>query len=679
MANKVEVEIDVDMNNEESINKLKNQLDDLEDSAEDVTVDVETKKAKQRLEELLQIKKQMQEEGTWGFNVESSQVGREIAQLKKQLGEVDDEPIKPKFDDSSAQLGIQNIKEGFQSLKQGASEVGQVLTDALESAGKQETNFQFLKGALNNDEALAQEKMNDIKKIVQRLPGDDTAVQGLLSQAIAKDADLTKDSLADIGTAYADYASAMSFYGKSGIEAQQDMTNYILAGNTAELERSPILSSHIDKLKEANTIQERSEALQEALNEEHWGGMSQQDTYNNKLETFNGMLERGKYTLGGMFQEGAKSAMDLALKLDDATGGLLGMGLAAVSFASPLSDMVVGAGQAAMGIQSLRDVYKDLTVMETIANAIEGEGAIAHMASALGITTEAAAADGAAVSFGGLAIAEGAALWPILAIIGALALLGVAVYEVGKYFGWWTDVGSMIDAISAGLQRLWSAFINNPDVQSFIQGIKDAWNGVVAALGPVISQVMSFFGISQGGEFDIVRALIMGIGAAWRNIKPAIMLIIQTITFFVGYVSNGIARAKQIIQTLQAKWTAVKNAISGAASGIKNALTSPFQQAWGVVKPIYDKFETAINWGKQLIGWSGVEYAGFSTDNVGYAGFGSEDTLNSTLSSIANNSTNNSNITNNFNINGIIEEEASQFIVSSVNDHIKKQNLIRGV
>ncbi|WP_304105299.1 hypothetical protein [Methanobrevibacter ruminantium] len=679
MANKVEIEIDVDVNNEESINKLKNQLDDLEDSAEDVTVDVETKKAKQRLEELLQIKKQMQEEGTWGVNVESSQVGREIAQLKKQLGEVDDEPIKPKFDDSSAQLGIQNIKEGFQSLKQGASEVGQVLTDALESAGKQETNFQFLKGALNNDEALAQEKMNDIKKIVQRLPGDDTAVQGLLSQAIAKDADLTKDSLADIGTAYADYASAMSFYGKSGIEAQQDMTNYILAGNTAELERSPILSSHIDKLKEANTIQERSEALQEALNEEHWGGMSQQDTYNNKLETFNGMLERGKYTLGGMFQEGAKSAMDLALKLDDATGGLLGMGLAAVSFASPLSDMVVGAGQAAMGIKSLRDVYKDLTVMETIANAIEGEGAIAHIASALGITTEAAAADGAAVSFGGLAIAEGAALWPILAIIGALALFGVAVYEVGKYFGWWTDVGSMIDAISAGLQRLWSAFINNPDVQSFIQGIKDAWNGVVAALGPVISQVMSFFGISQGGEFDIVRALILGIGAAWRNIKPAIMLIIQAITFFVGYVSNGIARAKQIIQTLQAKWTAVKNAISGAASDIKNALTSPFQQAWGVVKPIYDKFETAINWGKQLIGWSGVEYAGFSTDNVGYAGFGSEDTLNSTLSSIANNSTNNSNITNNFNINGIIEEEASQFIVSSVNDHIKKQNLIRGV
>lgn len=654
MANKVEIEIDVDVNNEESINKLKNQLDDLEDSAEDVTVDVETKKAKQRLEELLQIKKQMQEEGTWGFNVESSQIGREIAQLKKQLGEVDDEPIKPKFDDSNAQLGIQNIKEGFQSLKQGASEVGQVLTDALASAGKQETNKQFLINAVGAEQA--EKSMQSINDIVKELPGDDTALQGLLSSAVAKDASLTTEELTNMANNATDYFAAMSFYGKSASEAQQDMTNYLLTGNTAELERSPILQAHIDKLKEAGTVEERNTALAEALTDEHWKGMGAAETYNNKLETFNGMLERGKYNLGGMFQEGAKGVMDFATHLDDATGGLVGMGIAAVGFASPLSDMVIGVGQMSTGLKAIKDAGAVTALAEMLPFIVADEEA-----------------------FLGLALAEDFALWPIIAIIAAIALLGAAVYELGKYFGWWTDAGTMVDAVSAGVQRLWSAFINNPDVQSFIQGIKDAWNGVVAALGPVISQVMSFLGISQGGEFDIVRALIDGVGNAWRNIKPAIMLIIQAITVFVGYVSNGIARAKQIIQTLQTKWTAVKNGISGAASGIKSALTAPFQQAWGVVKPIYDKFETAVNWGKQLIGWSGVEYAGFSTDNVGYAGFGSEDTLNSTLSSIANNSTNNSNITNNFNINGIIEEEASQFIVSSVNDHIKKQNLIRGV
>lgn len=676
MANKVEIEIDVDVNNEQAINKLKDQLDDLEDSAEDVEIDVETKKAKQRLEELLQIKKQMQEEGTWGFNVESSQIGKEIAQLKKQLDEVDDEPIKPKFDDSNAQLGIQNIKEGFQTLKQGASELGQVLSGSLESAGKQETNFSFLKQALNNDEALARQKMQNISEVVQKLPGDDTAVQGLLSQAIAKDASLAEDQLEKIGVAYADYASAMSFYGKSGIEAQQDMTNYILAGNTAELERSPILASHIDKLKEANTIQERSEALQKALNEEHWGGMSKQDTYNNKLETFNGMLERGKYNLGGMFQEGAKSAMDLVLKLDEASGGLVGMGIAAASFASPLSDMVVGAGQAAMGIKALRDVYKDLTLMETIANAIEGEGAIAHMASALGITTEAAAADGAAVSFGGLAIAEGAALWPILAIIGALALLGVAVYEVGKYFGWWTDVGSMVDAVSAGVQRLWSAFINNPDVQTFIQGMKDAWDSVSSALDWAINQVLSFFNINQGGSFDIVRALIDGISFAWNTMKARIMLVINTVRAIINVFKQVLTSVNSFIQNVISKFTALPGQIQSAISGLTNIITKPFTDAWNTVKPYVDKINGALDF---INPFSGAEYAGFGNDNVGYAGFGNEETLNSTLTSIANSSTNNSNITNNFNVHGIIEEDASQYIVDTIATHLRKQNLIRGV
>ena len=74
--------------------------------------------------------------------------------------------------------------------------------------------------------------------------------------------------------------------------------------------------------------------------------------------------------------------------------------------------------------------------------------------------------------------------------------------------------------------------------------------------------------------------------------------------------------------------------------------------------------------------FSGFEgYEGFGSGSVGYEGFNS--TLNSTLAS--SNSNNSATINNNFNINGIIEEEASQFIVSSVNEHIKKQNLIRGV
>ena len=288
------------------------------------------------------------------INLEIAVESDKLDAAKDKVEELDDTNIDIQLNNQSVMQGIDQISQGFDRLKQGASEIGEKMSVALESAGKQETNKTFLEMAVGADQAAS--KMDEINRIVQDLPGDDTAVQGLLSQAVAKDASLTTDTLSSIGTAYADYASAMSFYGKSSVEAQQDMTNYILAGNTAELERSPILASHIDKLKEANTVQERAQVLQEALNEEHWGGMSQQDTYNNKLETFNGMLERGQYTLGGMFQEGAKGAMDFALKLDDATGGLVGVTFAALGFAGPIADSVMGLGQMATGLKAIKDV-----------------------------------------------------------------------------------------------------------------------------------------------------------------------------------------------------------------------------------------------------------------------------------------------------------------------------------
>ena len=297
-----------------------------------------------------------------------------IDALEKKVDSIDDEPITPAVETTAAMASIDQIGQGFDRLKQGASEIGEKMGVALEAAGKQETNKVFLQQAIGAEKAG--KAMDDINSVVQKLPGDDTVMQGLLGQAVAKDASMTTQELEDMGGAAADYFSAMSYYGKSSSEAFQDMNNYLMTGNTAEIERSPILANHIDKLKEGTTVQERSKLLQEALNEEHWGGVSAQDTYNNKLETFNGMLERGQYNLGGMFQEGAKSAMDFALKLDDASGGLLGMGLAALSFASPVTDAVMGLGQMATGMKAIKDLgmikyLKDLEIMTKLSAAAD--------------------------------------------------------------------------------------------------------------------------------------------------------------------------------------------------------------------------------------------------------------------------------------------------------------------
>ena len=105
--------------------------------------------------------------------------------------------------------GIEQIGQGFDRLKQGASEIGQQMGQVLEAAGKQETNKSFLQMAVGADTAA--QKMNDINNVVQQLPGDDTVMQGLLSSAVAKDANLTADALQEMGTSAADYFSAMSF------------------------------------------------------------------------------------------------------------------------------------------------------------------------------------------------------------------------------------------------------------------------------------------------------------------------------------------------------------------------------------------------------------------------------------------------------------------------------------
>lgn len=332
-------------NIDEQIAKLKNEIKSL--SATELDVRTNTNEINKLIGD---IEKLESKKVDLNLDIEKSKLDT----VKSEVENLDGTTIDVDVNNISAMEAVDQISQGFDRLKQGASEVGQVMGDVLESAGKQEMNKSFLEMNLGADKAKT--ALKDINSIVNEMPGDDTALQGLLSQAVVKNAQLTGDELRGMATAATDYFSAMSFYGKSATEAQQDMTNYILSGNTAELERSPILQEHIDKLKEGTTVQERSQLLQEALNEAGWGGISQQDTYNNKLETFNGMLERGKYNLGGMFQEGAKWGMDFLMDLDEATGGLVGMGIALGSFASPLTDTLMGLGQMATGMKAIKDL-----------------------------------------------------------------------------------------------------------------------------------------------------------------------------------------------------------------------------------------------------------------------------------------------------------------------------------
>ena len=113
---------------------------------------------------------------------------------------------------------------------------------------------------------------------------------------------------------------------------------------------------------------------------------------------------------------------------------------------------------------------------------------------------------GAASGFMAISVA-GAPLWVIVAALAAVAL---AVYEVGIYFGWWTDVSSMLAAISDGVRRLWEAFINSPQVQGAIKMVQDALQQLWTFLQPVISWIQTqwnnLFG-DAGSNPDAVRMI----------------------------------------------------------------------------------------------------------------------------------------------------------------------------
>jgi len=484
----------------------------------------------------------------------------------KTADEVEDLGNKSESSGATMQMAFQNIADGVMRAKEGVVELGRNLMETLNLAGQQQQQETFLKMNIGAEGAAKQMKI--INDLVADLPGDDVAIGGLLSQAAAKNAGITADELKRMGVNAADYFAAMSNYGKSSAEAQQDLTNYILTGNTAELERSPILQGHIDKLKEATTVEERNKALQEAMNEEGWSGISQQDTYNNKLETFVAMLDRGKRQMGEMFLGAASGAMDFISQLDSATGGILGMGIAIGTVAGgPMIDVITGVGQMATGFTALRTAFEGTAIATAIA-----EG-----------------------GFWSMAAAELAALWPILAIIAALVAVGVAIYEVGKYFGWWTDVGSMLEAINAGVQRLWSAFINHPDVQSFLAGLSAAWNWLSAAVGNAINWVMSFFQNNNSGKFDFVRALINAIGGAWNQMTFPIRLVITVVKLLWNAIKQWYNTTRSNVQKVQNLFRALPGIIRGLLSGLVNIITAPFRNAIGGVSAAVGKIKSAAH------------------------------------------------------------------------------------
>jgi len=156
----------------------------------------------------------------------------------------------------------------------------------------------------------------------------------------------------------------------------------------------------------------------------------------------------------------------------------------------------------------------------TAQTASKVANTIATVALSIAVLAGASAETVATAATGGLT----AALWAMTAALlanpwtwVAIAIIAVvvAIQQLGKYMGWWTDWASMIDSFAAGIKRLWSAFVNNPAVIGFINTLKSTWEGfktaIMGAIEPILKPLRDFWNTifpPQSGDFDIVRVLI---------------------------------------------------------------------------------------------------------------------------------------------------------------------------
>ena len=515
------------------------------------------------------------------LNLKTAQAKVSLDEVESEMRSLEDNEIEVNLRNQSAMEALDQISQGFDRLKQGASEVGQAMGDVLESAGRMEQTESFLSMNLGAD--VAKKKLEEIRSVTDKLPGDDVTLQNLLSQAALKDANMTTEAFTQMGTAAADYMAAMQNFGKSATETQQDLMNYILAGNTAEIERSPILQSHIDKLKEGTTVQERAKLLQEALTAEGWSGIASQDIYNNKLQQFNDMIERGKMNLGGMFLEGSEGAMDFILKLDEMSGGLVGMAVALGSFASPLTDTIMGLGQMATGINAIKDLgfikwLKDLEIMTKLSAAADwllaGAQAVLNAVMALN---------------------------PIVLVV--LALVALAAALVWAYYNvdWfreavdnaWASIVQLgqeiYGALAGALEWLSQAFTNAG--QSIMTAITNTVNWVITSLQGLWNYIITLGGLIPA-NVDLTGNQV--IDTVLRVIAFIATLPVQLAMIFVNIIAQALGFGNNFSQTL------INGAIR-AVTGFIGRIRDGVSQFASAIQGIPNALQNCLDWAYNMV------------------------------------------------------------------------------
>lgn len=641
------------------------------------------------------------------------QLSIDTSELRKAEAEI--EEIDGKTIDIDANMSMQNISQGFSQAKQGISELKQNMDEVAQAGMQSEQNKAFLE--MNLGAEKARDTYQQISDIVASMPGDDNTMRSVLSTAQALGNNLNPDEMRAATATMADYMSGSATMGKQALESQQDIMKYLLDGNTAELERGSIVSSQVDKLKEATTFQERQKAMQEVLNELGYGGIAQQDTMLNKQAEWEGMIYNSQDALSSMWLGAEKGAMDYILQLNDATNGLLGMGIVAGQMVTgPFVEIMSGIGQIGVGFKTLKDAadFSGVTgKLSTLKDTLMDVGSVAKTAA-----LELLSAGKNALIAGANAV-KSAAMWAIEN--GMKVLSAAASYALAAAQAILNAVMSMnpimlvVIAIAALVAALIWAYYN---VDWFRQMVDNAWaslvqfgqqiygaiTGALQWLGELFNQFTSQIGLSTDNWAQAVLGFIL-----FMATMPARLAVI-----FVNAIAKTLGFGDNFAQGLLSKAMSAVSGFANAVQGIPQALQNCLDWAYNMVMShpivqaiiwlgnkisevfssiglgqgspgkIYHALENELDWSEDLINKSSLSNSAATLGKNIVKEFGNPslgvgvDTANASLTNLANGSMGNQTINLTLEIGSVDNEKRIQEIVEAVRRELRWNNKTAG-
>lgn len=523
-----------------------------------------------------------------------AKLGTTATTTSKNLGNMGTEGAKAGTSISKSMGGAGQAVDGLGSAMAGiAGGFGLMTIAGAAWSGSTQAQFNKAYLATKVGTKAADQYVKSIQQIVSEVPGDDTFMNQILTGAVAKQTNLSNVELRALGNGVADYLAVSKSMGKSNIETQNDLNEYIKTGNTTQLERDSILKNQMKTLDDQKTVSDRILALNKALKDEGYSGLSQLDIASIKAEELKGKFQLTATELGNKILPYIERFLDFMLELDKNTKGQSTMWLliggAVLAAAVALGPMVWAVKQMSGGVKDIVggfdsigkkakdfalpskkkvkiDCEKDKDCDTTCGGGSTVGGKkgkssgpqqktgrnIATTGTALGTLTNIGAAMGA------IAVASAAAGGALKTVNDALGGTHEALMNMINLFPMGSSTGGLI---GAGL------FGENVSAIDMLRSIFPPLNMAISSFNAVKGAVLGVYGAAKKA-YDYIKGGVKGaVQIAWGPIKSAYDWAKRTYNYIRRGVSGAVHMAYDSLKNAYNWAVRLYNKITNGASG----------------------------------------------------------------------------------------------------------------